>query len=32
MSSEVEDVPMLKAKGGFDPFFEALLKIWGLIP
>jgi hypothetical protein len=26
MSLEVEDVPMLKAKGGFDPLFEALRK------
>ena len=26
MSSEVEDVPMLKAKGRFDPLFEALRK------
>ncbi len=24
MSNEVEDVPMLKAKRGFDPLFEAL--------
>ena len=26
MSSEVEDVPMSKAKGGFDPLLETLGK------
>jgi hypothetical protein len=31
MPSEVEDVPVLKAKGGFDPLFEALWKSWSVI-
>jgi hypothetical protein len=26
MSGEVEDIPMLKAKGSFDPLFESLQK------
>jgi len=31
MSSEVEDVPMLKAEGCFDPLFEALGKSCSVI-
>jgi hypothetical protein len=31
MPNEVEDVPVLKAKGGFDPLFEALRKYCSVI-
>jgi hypothetical protein len=32
MSKEVEEVPMWKDKRSFDPLFEALFRISGLVP